>query len=415
MSGRKEWPELVGQTFEVASQKILEFDNSLTPYNARNGIQDRMCIPTRVPNFACFFDIDGVITKGPNFITVAKPAIQTLIQLNVPVVFVSNTCMLESDKAKQLSAVLGVTIHPEQIVLAQTPMRTLTNFHNKHVLVSGQGQAEDIARMIGFKSITTIEKVCEAFPELDMIDHMNRVRLSEMISTQGLVHDENFRPIEAIVLLGEPTHWERSLQVLIDLLLTDGNPAIVPDDSNTKHDHIPIIACNRDLVFKAAADLPRFGHGAFLTCLETLYKGISGNDLKYTAFVGKPFEISYQYAETIANQIALANGQPKIEKVYFIGDNPDVDIVGANMYNHLLQQAMNLRTSISGYSLLSDSSFLTATSCESILVCTGVYEPNKQKLDGKNPWKVPTTIKLDVFEAVKYIILKEAWQWIVNC
>jgi len=37
-------------------------------------------------------------------------------------------------------------------------------------------------------------------------------------------------------------------------------------------DHIPIIACNRDLVFKAAADLPRFGHGAFLTCLEALYK-----------------------------------------------------------------------------------------------------------------------------------------------
>ncbi|CAF2755382.1 unnamed protein product [Rotaria sp. Silwood2] len=63
-----------------------------------------------LPNFACFFDIDGVITKGPNFITVAKPAIQTLIQLNVPVVFVSNTCMLESDKAKQLSNVLGVTV-----------------------------------------------------------------------------------------------------------------------------------------------------------------------------------------------------------------------------------------------------------------------------------------------------------------
>ncbi|CAF3241361.1 unnamed protein product [Rotaria sp. Silwood2] len=236
-----------------------------------------------------------------------------------------------------------------------------------------------------------------------------------MISTQGLVHDENFRPIDAIVLLGEPIQWERSLQVIIDLLLTDGNPAIVPDDSNTKHDHIPIIACNRDLVFKAAADLPRFGHGAFLTCLETLYKNISGNDLKYTAFVGKPFEISYQYAETIANQIALANGQPKIEKVYFIGDNPDVDIVGANMYNYLLQQSMNVRTSISGYSLLSDSKYLSAKSCESILVCTGVYEPHKQKLDGKNPWKLPTTIKLDVFEAVKYILLMETYPWIVNC
>lgn len=93
-----------------------------------------------------------------------------------------------------------------------------------------------------------------------------------MIRTQGLVHDENFRPVEAIVLLGEPTHWERSLQVITDLLLTDGNPAVVPTEYDTDHDHIPVIACNRDLVFKAAADLPRFGHGAFLTCLESLYK-----------------------------------------------------------------------------------------------------------------------------------------------
>ena len=104
-----------------------------------------------------------MITKGPNFITVAKPAIQKLIQLKVPVVFVSNTCMLETDKAKQLSSVLGVTvsssggnslcsssrlqIYPEQVVLAQTPMRMLTEYHNKHVLISGQGPTEEIARM----------------------------------------------------------------------------------------------------------------------------------------------------------------------------------------------------------------------------------------------------------------------------
>ena len=110
-----------------------------------------------------------------------------------------------------------------------------------------------------------------------------------MIKNQGLVRDENFRPIDgkyiffilinifmffysAIVLLGEPVQWERSLQVITDLLLTDGNPGVIPTDSKTDHDHIPIIACNRDLVFKAAADLPRFGHGAFLTCLEALYK-----------------------------------------------------------------------------------------------------------------------------------------------
>ena len=121
-----------------------------------------------------------------------------------------------------------------------------------------------------------------------------------MIKTQGLVRDENFRPIDgrlrislvslmhqiflstiAIVLLGEPVQWERSLQVITDLLLTDGNPSVVPDEAKLDREHIPIIACNRDLVFKAAADLPRFGHGAFLTCLEALYK-VSSARLRHT-------------------------------------------------------------------------------------------------------------------------------------
>ena len=100
--------------------------------------------------------------------------------------------------------------------------------------------------------------------------------------------------------------------------------------------------------------------------------------------------------------------------MYFIGDNPDVDIVGANMYNHLLQQAMNLKTSISGYGLLSDSKFLSATSCESILVCTGVYDPKKQTIDNTSPWKVPTTIEHDVLEAIKYILKKEGRPSVVN-
>jgi ribonucleotide monophosphatase NagD (HAD superfamily) len=75
----------------------------------------------------------------------------------------------------------------------------------------------------------------------------------------------------AIVLFGEPIHWETSLQIITDILLTHGNPNGTSNRSNPDT-HIPIIACNKDLVFKAVADLPRFGHGAFLLCLEALYK-----------------------------------------------------------------------------------------------------------------------------------------------
>jgi hypothetical protein len=84
------------------------------------------------------------------------------------------------------------------------------------------------------------------------------------------------------------------------------------------------------------------------------------------------------------------------------------------MYNHLLQQAMDYRTSISGYNLLADSQFLSATSCESILVCTGVYDRTKHIIDGKIPWKVPTTIESDILDAIKYILGKEGRPWAVN-
>ena len=35
----------------------------------------------------------------------------------------------------------------DQVVLAHTPMRCLTEYHYKHVLVCGQGDVEEIARM----------------------------------------------------------------------------------------------------------------------------------------------------------------------------------------------------------------------------------------------------------------------------
>jgi ribonucleotide monophosphatase NagD (HAD superfamily) len=43
-------------------------------------------------------------------ISAAKIALKELVQYNVPYVFVSNTCMLESEKAQQLSTMLGVPV-----------------------------------------------------------------------------------------------------------------------------------------------------------------------------------------------------------------------------------------------------------------------------------------------------------------
>ncbi len=87
--------------------------------------------------------------------------------------------------------------------------------------------------------------------------------------TESKELQDKFRPIEAIVLLGEPTHWECALQLILDVLMTNGDPR--GKLKSIPYPHIPIIAANRDLTFKGLAALPRFGHGAFLECLESLY------------------------------------------------------------------------------------------------------------------------------------------------
>jgi hypothetical protein len=194
-----------------------------------------------------------------------------------------------------------------------------------------------------------------------------------------------FRPIEMILLLGEPVNWECSLQLLTDVLMTNGDPRAkfkyVPNP------HLPIIACNKDVTFKGAATLPRFGHGAFLECLEALFKKITKNELVYEDIMGKPYLITYEYA---ANQIQrLSPNGRRVNKFYIIGDNPDVDIKGANLYKEHLDSIMGSqgrgsRRSSRRQSVIEDVRSAQGSgsggrfanqAVESILVCTGVYNP----------------------------------------
>ena len=82
-------------------------------------------------------------------------------------------------------------------------------------------------------------------------------------------------------------------------------------------------------MFNREANMPRFGHGAFLLCLEHLYKKVTNKNLCYTALVGKPSEITYKYAEEVLQQeqaklMFTRNASPNppaIKSMYFVGDN----------------------------------------------------------------------------------------------
>ena len=110
--------------------------------------------------------------------------------------------------------------------------------------------------------------------------------------------------VAAVILFGEPVRWETSLQLIIDVLLTNGHLPNKPAKSH--YPHLPVLACNMDLMWMADAPLPRFAHGCFLHCLESLYHKVSGYELKYTALVGKPSEITYHpqvFHQTQASEI----------------------------------------------------------------------------------------------------------------
>ena len=59
----------------------------------------------------------------------------------------------------------------------------------------------------------------------------------------------------AVIFMGEPKRWESALQILVDVLRTDGVPDEAPEAVSEKH--LPLIACNMDLQFMDRACMPR--------------------------------------------------------------------------------------------------------------------------------------------------------------
>lgn len=61
--------------------------------------------------------------------------------------------------------------------------------------------------------------------------------------------------ITAVILFGEPVRWETNLQLIIDVLLTNGNLGSAYNSQNMPH--LPLLACNMDLMWMAEAQSPR--------------------------------------------------------------------------------------------------------------------------------------------------------------
>lgn len=62
----------------------------------------------------------------------------------------------------------------DQVVMSHSPLKMFQQFHDKHILVSGQGPVLEIGKGLGFTNMTTVDTIRQCFPHLDMVDHDRR-------------------------------------------------------------------------------------------------------------------------------------------------------------------------------------------------------------------------------------------------
>lgn len=382
-----------------------------------------------MPPFGFMFDIDGVLVRGKEVIPAAIEAFKKLVnsdgEFHIPVIFVTNAGnSLRCQKAQKLTEILGVKISKEQVVMAHSPLKMFKQFHNKRVLISGQGPIREISRQLGFTNVCTVKDIRNAYPMLDVVDQKRRENLPKKVNVQ-------FPEIEAVVLMQEPDEWDSSLQLIMDVLMTNGNLQNPP--IQLPYPHIPLLACNMDLQWMAEAWMPRFGHGAFLVCLEELYKKITGKDMIYTALIGKPSELTMAHADTVAQkQAKMIGSNTSIKRIYFVGDNLNTDIFGANLYNRYLKRHRTGRSSsgiaavvagrgahTSQLDIDEEENYPCAEECHSILVQTGVSSASsgvdlnhspRDFLPIEEGLREPTYYVPDVLQAVNLVLQKEQFQ-----
>ena len=77
--------------------------------------------------------------------------------------------------------------------------------------------------------------------------------------------------IEAVIFMGEPKRWESALQILVDVLRSDGVPNETAEA--VSEEHLPLIACNMDLQFMDRASMPRYIRSTiYVTCNTSFWR-----------------------------------------------------------------------------------------------------------------------------------------------
>ncbi|KAI8911658.1 HAD-like domain-containing protein, partial [Gorgonomyces haynaldii] len=274
------------------------------------------------------FDIDGVLLRGPTAIPSAKQALELLLELKVPHIYLTNGGgVSERSKANDLQSKLYIPIQEHQMILSHTPMRQLAQkYQSKPVLIIGQDYCKQVALEYGFQKPVLASEILswnhKIWPFSDPTD-----------AYKDCLVDLDHESIASIMVFHDSRDWGRDCQIICDVLRSENGK--IGTENTFNQQAVPVYTSNSDFIWTNEFPLTRFAQGAFRMSLEQVYHKLTGNRLKYTKY-GKPERSTYDFArktlEQVSHELWPGEQHKRISTVYMVGDNPASDVEGARSF-----------------------------------------------------------------------------------
>ncbi|CAI0541920.1 unnamed protein product [Linum tenue] len=360
-------------------------------------------------HFGIAFDIDGVIFRSESPIGGSPQALKRLYDeesgaLRIPYVFLTNVgCMFLAVKWALMVLLTSNFSLIFQVLQGHTPFKNLVQrLENELVVAVGKGEPAAVLSEYGFKKVVSIDEYASCFPGIDPLAPYKNWEVKQVPKHNGVsearTSTDNIcsQRVQAVFVVSDSIDWSRDIQVLCDILRTGGLPGreighqpqlyFAHDDLAYQVSNVTFAGLRYQFSVQAAFPSERFGLGAFRIALESIFNRIHHDPLSYTCY-GKPNPFVFKNAEAVLKQLVssctdsglapdnASTAVHNFERLYMVGDNPDVDIKGARQ---------------AGYPWFS------------ILTRTGVFKGTG------NHDKFPADLVVEtVEEAVDYIIRKE--------
>ncbi|PKS06074.1 hypothetical protein jhhlp_007908 [Lomentospora prolificans] len=286
-------------------------------------------------NMAFVFDIDGVLLHGNNLIPETSRVMELLngdneLGIKIPHILLTNGGgKPEEARCQQLSNIIGWPISTEQFIQSHTPMQALSEYYETVLVVGGEGYtARFAAEAYGFRNVVVPKDILAWDPSISPWRHF-----TEEERKDARPQDFDRVNFDAVLVFADSRDYATDIQIIMDLLTSvDGRLGTRSNDPVKTQ--LPIYFSHGDLIMPTEHKLgPRLTQGAFRIAIEAQWKAITGGELERVVY-GKPELATYKYAdEVIKSWMKEIHSEYTIpENIYMIGDNPQSDIIGGNMY-----------------------------------------------------------------------------------